>query len=136
MALPNDPKSTKSIKSLQVPAAITSTANGTGIDLGDCDQSGLLIISVGAVSGTSPTLALKLQESKNNASADASGGADAYADITGATASLTDSDASSVITVRVNNRSKRYVRLVKTIGGTSTPTFNLSAVFIADKKTF
>lgn len=135
MALPNDPKSTKSIKSLQIPVAVTSTANGSGVDFGDCDQSGLLVISVGAVTGTSPTLALKLQESKNNNTADASGAAEAYADITGATASLTDSDASSVVTVRVNNRSRRYVRLVKTAGGTS-PSFTISVVFIADKKTF
>jgi len=135
MALPSDPKSTESIKSLQIPVAVTANGNGSGVDFGDCDQSGLLVISVGAVTGTSPTLALKLQESKNNNTADASGAAEAYADITGATASLTDSDASSVITVRVNNRSKRYVRLVKTAGGTS-PSFTISVMFIADKKSF
>lgn len=135
MALPNDPKSTKSIKSLQVPVAVTSTANGSGVDFGDCDQSGLLVITIGAVTGTSPTLALKLQESKNNNTADASGAAEAYADISGATASLTDADASTVVTVRVNNRSRRYVRLVKTAGGTS-PSFTIGVLFIADKKTF
>lgn len=137
MALPNDYKSTLSIKGLQSPAAITSSGNGTGVDVGDCDQSGTLLLYVGAVSGTSPTLTVKLQESKNNNSADASGGAEAYADISGASVSLTDADANSVITLRVNNRSRRYVRFVKgSVGGSSTPTFNLSAVFVADKKTF
>ena len=135
MSFPNDPKGTKQISSLQIPVAVTSTANGSGVDFGACDQSGLLVIHVGAVTGISPTLALKLQESKNDNTLDASGAAEAYADITGATASLTDADASSIITVRVNNRSRKYVRLVKTAGGTS-PSFTVGVTFIADKKTF
>lgn len=135
MALPSDPKSTKSIVSLQIPVAVTATGNGSGVDLSSCDQSGLLLIHVGAVTGTSPTLALKLQESKNDNTLDASGAADAYADISGATASLTDADASTIVTVRVNNRSKRYIRLVKTAGGTS-PSFTVGVTFIADKKSF
>ena len=135
MSFPTDLAGTKGVFALVNPVAVTTTGNGSGVDVGNTDSAGTLVVHLGAVSGTSPTLAIKLQESRNNNSADATGAADAYADISGAVINLTDANASTIVELRVNNRSKRYIRAVKTAGGTS-PSFTCGVTFIADTKSF
>lgn len=103
---------------------ITASGNGTGVFLG---KNRLFIGELrvaGAVSGTSPTLDVKLQE------ATTVGGS--YTDIPGA--AFTQRTASDIVNqgsdsgagpLRIGFRtSKDYVRAVKTIGGSATPTFN------------
>lgn len=113
--------------------AVTASGNGSALDFANCGPGLKIQVNNGTSSGTSPTLALKLQESQNANAIDASGEADAWADISGATLSLTSADDGTVINLQVNNRSKRWVRLVRTIGGSNTPTFNIGVV-VSGKK--
>ena len=97
------------------PNALTATANGTAVDaLGYNSLAAAL--EVGTVSGTSPTLDVKLQES------DTSGGT--YTDISGAAfTQVTASNNSQILRVEgLGTSRKRFIRAVATIAGT-TPSF-------------
>jgi len=108
-----------------LPVARTATANGTGLATKGF-RSVLAVLSVGAVTGTNPTLDVKLQDS------DLVDGT--YADITGAVfvqattepVPATDTTFVEVDLLPVN----AFVRAVGTIGGTSTPTFTYSVSFV------
>lgn len=97
------------------PAAVTATANGTAVDTFGYN-SAAVALEVGAVTGTTPTLDVKLQES------DTSGGT--YTDISGATfTQVTASNSSQIIRVEgLGTSRKRFLRAVATIAGT-TPSF-------------
>ena len=107
------------------PAARTSTVTATGVDI--AQYVGRLAITqhVGTVSGTSPTLDGKLQESSDNST---------WSDISGAT--FTQVTASTAIqTIYIQTRAtKRYIRYVGTIGGTS-PSFGLAVTIQGQKQT-
>jgi hypothetical protein len=105
------------------PQTATSTVTGTGVDLINADSRCFAVQHVGTVSGTSPTLDGKLQES------DASGSG--YADISGAT--FTQVTASTNLQIITFERTKRYVRYIGTIAGTS-PSFALAALIGQQKK--
>src|SRR5262245_15878765 len=94
------------------PAAQTTTVTGTGQDFISGDDQCFAIQQVGVVSGTTPTLDGKIQES------DTLGGT--YTDIAGAT--FTQVTASTNLQTINFRRSKRFLRYVGTIGGT-TPSF-------------
>lgn len=106
-------------------AARTASANGTGVDLqGYVNPGGRQMkayLNVGAASGTTPTLDVKIQESDDDST---------YTDISGATFT----QATAAITEEIHFRtSKRYVRAVATIGGT-TPSFTFCVVLLAEKR--
>jgi len=103
------------------PQTVTATATGSGGDLLAGDGRCFAVQQVGAVSGTSPTLDGKIQESSDNSS---------WSDIPGAT--FTTVTTSTNVQAITFERSKRYVRYVGTIAGTS-PSFAL-AVFISEQK--
>lgn len=107
------------------PASRTTTANGAGVDLSNADGPCFALITVGTVSAgtTAPTLDVKLQEST------ASTGT--YTDITGATvAQITTLDHAVAINFR---RTKRFVRAVGTMGGT-TPSVVYGVTVFGQKK--
>jgi hypothetical protein len=101
----------------------TSTVTGTGVDLLAGDNRCFAIQHVGPVTGTSPTLDGKLQESDTLGSG--------YGDISGAT--FTQVTASNNLQVITFDRTKRYVRYVGTIAGTS-PDFTVGVVIGEQKK--
>jgi hypothetical protein len=104
---------------LEVAARTTTPVNGTGVDTNGY-RGVAALLSIGTVSGTSPTLSLKLQESDDNS---------AWSDITGAVSStFTTANQHQLIDVPMGGRAnrKRYVRGVLTIGGT-TPSFTCGA---------
>ena len=104
------------------PQTATATVTGTGGDLLAGDNRCFAIQQVGTVTGTTPTLDGKIQESSDNA---------AWTDIAGATfAQVTASSNYQAITF---DRSKRYIRYVGTIAGT-TPNFALAVVISEQKK--
>ena len=104
------------------PQTVTASINGNGGDLQDGDSRCFAIQQVGTVSGTTPTLAGKIQESSDNAT---------WSDIANATfTSVTASNNYQAITF---DRSKRYVRYVGTIGGTS-PSYALAVVISEQRK--
>lgn len=108
------------------PNAVTATANGTGVDTqGYAD--GMVILEVGTVSGTTPSMTVKIQESDDNST---------FADITGATfTAVTASNSSQVLRLsELNVTRKRYVRAVATISGT-TPSFAFSTIVLLGENT-
>lgn len=116
VALPNDGGSVK-------PQTATATVTGGAVDLVETDGPCFAIVAVGTVSGTSPTLDVKVQESDTSAGT--------YTDISGATfAQITASNKTLAINFK---RSKRFVRLLATIAGTS-PSFACAGIIFGEKR--
>lgn len=105
------------------PASINDNNSGTGIDMIDADDRCFAIQIVGAAGGTSPTLAGKIQESADNAT---------WSDVPNA--AFTTVAASNNLQVIVFDRTRRYLRYSRTLGGTS-PTFFLSVLIGQQRKT-
>lgn len=108
---------------LLAPATRTSSANGTGVNLATAPHRGdnaMVILHIGAVTGTAPTLDVKIQDSADNSS---------WADYGSAFAQKA---AAGVSRMNVDLKGARqYVRAVATIGGT-TPSFPCSVVLVAE----
>lgn len=101
------------------PQAITANTNGNGIDtLGY--NSAAISLEVGAVSGTSPTLDVKIQDSADNST---------FADLSPSVAftQVTAANNSQILRLEGLNAAgrRRYIRVVATVGGTS-PNFTAS----------
>lgn len=106
--------------------AKTATVTGAAVDIRDYTGSLKVIQDVGTVSGTTPTLDGKIQDSAD--------GSTGWADVTGATfTQVTASDSQQAIGLDTR-ACKRYVRYVGTIAGT-TPSFNVAALFVGQKAT-
>ena len=105
------------------PQTITTTTNGSAADMINGDGSCFAIQQVGTVSGTSPTLAGKIQESAD--------GSTNWTDV--ASATFTQVTASNNYQCISFERTKRYLRYVGTVGGT-TPSFTLAVVISQQKK--
>ena len=104
------------------PQTITATTNGSSGDLINGDGSCVAIQQIGTVSGTSPTLAGKIQESTDGST---------WTDVAGATfTTVTASTNNQAISFE---RTKRYLRYVATVGGTS-PSFAVACVISEQKK--
>jgi len=104
---------------LVAPSTRTATVTGTGVDLSpyvNTVNTNLKIVAdVGTVTGTTPTLDIKIQDSDDNSS---------FSDITGAT--FTQITATGAGAVEIHTKTnKRYIRAVGTIAGT-TPSFPLA----------
>lgn len=102
--------------SLSVPVARTTSFDGSAIDFlnaGPEDMSATLFL--GAVSGTTPTLAAKVQESAD--------GSTNWVDVKSFTQQTT---SNGLETVRFT-RKKRYLRVSTTIAGT-TPSFMMGVL--------
>jgi len=101
------------------PQTATSTVTGAAVDTLGYGE-GVALLEVGAVSGTTPTLDVKIQE------CDTSGGT--YTDVPGATfTQVTAADNEQKIKLDLKAKSgsrKRYIKAVGTIAGTS-PSFDL-----------
>jgi hypothetical protein len=104
------------------PQTVTGSVNGSSGDFLAGDGRCFALQQVGAVSGTSPTLDGKVQESSDNS---------IWTDIPGATfTTVTGSSNYQAITF---DRTKRFVRYVATVAGTS-PSFALAVVVSEQKK--
>lgn len=107
-----------------VSAARTATVTGTGFDASGYIGNITFVQAIGTVSGTTPTLDGKIQDSADDSS---------YTDVPGAT--FTQVTAStSVQSLNVDTRAfRKYVRYVGTIAGT-TPVFNSAVLAIGQKQ--
>lgn len=104
----------------------TATLTGTAIDILDYEGQAIFTLSAGAATaGTNPTLDVVIQHSSDNSSFSAVTG--------GAFTQVTTTASLQTIVLNVSDL-KRYVRVVGTLGGTSTPTFPWSATFYGQKK--
>src|SRR5262245_18966068 len=104
------------------PRTLSSSINGNAIDLITGDGRCFAVQAVGTVTGTTPSLAGKIQESAD--------GTSGWADVTGAGfTSVTGSDNLQAISF---DRTQRYVRYVGTVAGSSPviPT----AVLVGEQK--
>lgn len=118
-----------SVIELAASAVRTSTLTATGVDVsGYTGPINVVLMSSAATAGTTPTLNVKLQESDTIGSG--------YTDVSGATfTEVTDAaDATEMITIKNVDELKKYVRVVGTIGGTSTPTFGFGVVAVGRLK--
>lgn len=99
------------------PQTLTASANGIAVDTQGYEEA-VALLEVGAVSGTSPTLDVKIQESAD--------GSTGWTDITGkAFTQVTVSDNEQKLKLDLQAKQgarKRYIRAVATIAGTS-PSF-------------
>ena len=106
-------------------AAVTSTATSSAIDLLEYDGDVMLILDSAAGGGSTPTLDVKITE------CDTTGGT--YTDLSGATFTQV-TDSASMQTLAINkDSSKRFIKIVQTIGG-SSPTFTFSINLVGLKK--
>lgn len=98
-------------------AALTASGNSSGLDVQKTPGGGVWVeIVVSAVSGTSPTADFKVQESNDDST---------YNDVaTFAQIVATGRHA------RLVQSKKRYLRLARTIGGT-TPSFTVTAGIVS-----
>ena len=108
---------------------IAATGDGTGIDITDFVGQAAVTLSAKNVAGTTPTLIVKLQDSANNTD---------FADIAGAvfttvTEAGTKAATLEKITISLDS-ARRYIRAVKTIGGTSSPQFLVSCTAVGVKQ--
>src|SRR4051794_5283339 len=104
------------------PRTATSTVTGTTVDAITADGRCTALQLVGTVSGTTPSLAGKIQESSDNST---------WTDVSGATfTAVTVSENTQAISF---DRTKRYLRYVGTITGT-TPSFTMTALILEQKK--
>lgn len=113
-----------------IRAAIAVTANqqaDTGIAVDELEGPAAVELSLGAVTGTTPTNDVKLQHS------DASGSG--FVDVPGgAFTQLATADAGSVKKKVVDARAlKKFLRIHQTVGGT-TPSFLIGCNIIGRKK--
>ena len=104
------------------PRTATGTLTGSAIDMITGDGRCFAVQQVGTVTGTSPSLAGKFQESAD--------GSTNWADISGAT--FTSVSATDNVQAITFDRTQRYVRYVGTISG-SSPSFIL-AVLVGEQK--
>src|SRR5262249_38293200 len=104
------------------PQTITASINGGTGDMLAGDGPCFAVQQIGAVSGTSPTLAGKIQESTDGAT---------RTEVSGATfTTVTPSTKTPSI---MFDRSKRFLRYVANVGGTS-PSFAVAAIISQQKK--
>ncbi len=104
-----------------VPQSITASINGSAADMINGDGVCVAIQQIGSVSGTSPTLAGKIQESAD--------GSTGWTDVATFTTVTTSTNTQAL----VFERTKRYLRYVATVGGTS-PSFAIAVIISQQKK--
>lgn len=103
--------------------ARSATANGTAMNCNDLEGLGLAVLMCGVVSGTSPTLDVKIQDSPDGTT---------WTDVTGATFTQLTAAGMQKLNLDFNSLQKN-VRGVATIGGTS-PSFTFGLTFFGIKK--
>jgi hypothetical protein len=115
------------VKNVLPVAAVTASANGSAIDLQELSGQVAAMADVSApVAGSSPTMDLKLQDSAD--------GSTGWADVSGGAFVQVTSAASNQKLSLNKDSLKRYVRVVKTIGGTSSPQYLVSVKILGIKK--
>lgn len=107
-------------------AAIAANANGTGLDIQQYEGEVCFILNSALGTGNADnTLDIKIQDSADNSTG--------WADVSGAAFTQVTTAASVQKLSLVTDNVARYVRAVKTVGGT-TPSFIAGCVLVGMKK--
>lgn len=94
------------------PQSLAASANGAGLDVGLAAHPLSLVAVLGAITGTAPTLDIRLQES------DTAGGT--YTDVPGgAFRQIVAADAGTMVFAYVKKSTKRFVRAAAVVAGTT-----------------
>jgi hypothetical protein len=104
------------------PASVNDTNNGTSVDMIDGDGRCFAVQVIGQVTGSTPALVGKIQESSDNAT---------WVDIPNAT--FTSVGSSNSTQSIVFDRTRRFLRHFRTVTGT-TPAFFLSSMIGQQRK--
>lgn len=108
-------------KGIEILPALARTANATstGVDMWASNRArgAVVMLSIGAATGTTPTLDVKMQHSDNNST---------FTDISGA--AFAQKTAAGFAELDIKN-TKRYIRAIGTVGGT-TPNFTYSVTAV------
>ena len=119
-----DPAGSYTRVTLLAPANVTATGNGSGVDMLNYAGNALLVLTCPAGTGTSPTLDLKVQDSADNST---------FADVTNASfTQVTTSASVQDLTLKLG-ACARYIRIVKTVGGTD-PSFYPTVIAVCAKE--
>lgn len=106
------------VKNLLPVASVTSDGNGSGVDIQSLEGQIAIVLDCSApVAGSSPTMDVKIQDSSDNST---------FADVSGAAFTQVTSSASVQKMVLNSDSLARYIRVVKDIGGTSSPEYLMS----------
>jgi hypothetical protein len=109
------------VQSALTPRSLSASINGSGVDFIAGDGRCFAVQAVGTMSGTTPSLAGKIQESADGSS---------WSDVSGAAfTAVTTSDNLQLLSF---DRTQRYLRYVGTVGG-SSPSIPV-AVLIGEQK--
>jgi hypothetical protein len=107
-------------------ASVTSSGNGTDLDLQQYSGQIVILADMKNTAGSSPTMDISVNDSADNSTFAALSPAVAFTQMT--------TGASAFKLVLNKDNIRRYLRIVKTIGGTNTPTFLTSVKILAVKK--
>lgn len=127
-----DLKNTHQIGQSIDPDLYTATVTGNGVDFQDCGPEVLAILNVGDFTGTSPTLDVTLEESDDDSTYTA---VESDNQEDNAFAQMDGDEDNTVTLLQSFTRSKRYVRAVGTIGGT-TANIDMCVTLMARKTSY
>lgn len=99
------------VLSLAAAASINATTNSTGVDVSDFTGPGKLVLNAAALTGTTPTLDVKIQHS------DTLGGT--YTDTGVSFTQVTGAGALFEVKDVAMDQFKPFIRVVSTLGGTT-----------------
>lgn len=109
--------------------SVTATGNGTGVDIRDFVGELAVLLTAKNTAGATPTLDVTLEHSDDDST---------YAAISGAAfTQVTDAGTLAAVLEKITVRAdqvKRYVRAVKTLGGTTSPAFMTACVAVGVKQ--
>jgi hypothetical protein len=123
-----DPKNDLTIANVRTNLAFAANANVTGVDLKDYVGNVAIVFNIGAsTAGTNPTYDAALQSGAASDGSDAAAFSPAVA--------ITQATAASHQVLSVDTRKAgRYLKIVQTIGGTSSPSFPVSISIVGRKQ--
>lgn len=107
-------------RAVATAGGVTTNTNGSAFDLRPYDGDIRLMLNANTVSGTNPTLDVKIQHSEDNSTWVDSGVA--FTQVT--------SGSSFQVRVATAEQFRRYIRVVDTVSGT-TPSFGRSVNLVA-----
>lgn len=108
--------------SLLVPQAKTSTFSSTGVSVEAYENDAMVVLHVGAVSGTTPTLDVVVEGS------DTVGGTYTTLATFG---QVTAANKIGAVSINIGASTAKFIRITGTIGG-SSPSFTMSATLLAE----
>jgi hypothetical protein len=105
--------------------AVSATGGLTSVDTNDAAGNVInALLVAGNTAGSSPTLDVKIQESSDDST---------WTDVAGATFTQVTTSTTAAERVLVKS-AKRYLRAHATIGGSSSPAYQVALVFLATDK--